>query len=123
MNIEEARIAYEGIRANAFIVANIDKDFFIKFGELLFNELDKNTEIISDLQNEVTLKDAELDKKDKAIDGMSMTMSALCTGLTVVREQFEKQYCEFIKSDEDCCWKTDKECADCIKEYFYNKVK
>lgn len=62
-------------------------------------------------------------QKDKIIDEMANTMSAICTGIVVVREQFEKQYCEFITSNEDCCWKTDKSCADCIKEYFEERCK
>lgn len=62
-------------------------------------------------------------QKDKLINEMANTMSAICTGIVTIREQFEKQYCEFITSDEDCCWKTDKSCADCIKEYFEKRCK
>lgn len=62
-------------------------------------------------------------QKDKLINEMANTMSAICTGIVTIREQFEKQYCEFITSDEDCCWKTDKSCADCIKEYFEERCK
>ncbi len=65
----------------------------------------------------------ENEKKDKIIDEMAKQMSAICTGISIVREQFEKCYCEFINTDEDCCWKTDKECKDCIKQYFERKVK
>lgn len=64
----------------------------------------------------------ELEKKDKIINEMAEKMSSICTGITVIREQFESCYCEFINSDEDCCWKTDKDCSDCIKEYFYQKA-
>ncbi len=64
----------------------------------------------------------ELDNKDKIINEMGTTMAAICTGLATVREQFEKCYCEFINSDEDCCWKTDKSCKDCIIDYFTKKV-
>lgn len=63
------------------------------------------------------------DERDKIIDEMANTMSAICTGIVTIREQFEKQYCEFITSDEDCCWKTDKSCAECIKEYFEKRCK
>lgn len=59
-----------------------------------------------------------LGDRDRIIDEMANTMSAICTGIVAVREQFERQYCEFITSDEDCCWKTDKSCTDCIREYF-----
>ena len=62
-------------------------------------------------------------QKDKLINEMANTMSAICTGIVTIREQFEKQYCEFITSDEDCCWKTDKSCVDCIKKYFEERCK
>lgn len=65
---------------------------------------------------------SELDKKDKIINAMAIELSALDTGLSVVREQFRKEYCEFINSDEDCCWKTNKDCKDCIIDYFTKKV-
>lgn len=38
--------------------------------EVLLNELDKDNNIISDLQSEVTLKQCELDNKDKIINEM-----------------------------------------------------
>ena len=65
----------------------------------------------------------ELEKKDKEIDEMAETLSAVCTGISAVREQFEKCYCEFINTDKDCCWKTDKSCKDCIIEYFEKKAR
>ena len=41
----------------------------------------------------------------------------------IIRNRIPKElYCEFYKSDEDLCWKTDKDCKDCIKEYFEKKV-
>ncbi len=64
-----------------------------------------------------------IDERDKIIDEMANKMIAICTGIVTIREQFEKQYCEFITSDEDCCWKTDKSCVDCIKEYFEKRCK
>ena len=65
---------------------------------------------------------SELEKKDKIINEMATTLSSVCTGIEVIRKQFEENYCEFMNSDEDCCWKADKECSDCIKEYFTNKA-
>ena len=65
----------------------------------------------------------EMKKKDKIIDLMAKTLSEVCTGITVVINQFEKRYCEFLNSDEDCCWKTDTDCSYCIKQYFENQAK
>ena len=65
----------------------------------------------------------KIKKKDKQIDLMATTLSAICTGLSTVRDHFEKEYCEFINSDKDCCWKTDTSCKDCIKQYFERKVR
>lgn len=46
MNIKEAKETYEGLKKNAFIVESIDKEFFLKFGEIILNELDnKDKEI------------------------------------------------------------------------------
>ena len=64
----------------------------------------------------------KLEKKEKIIDLMADAMAMIMTDIKVVRKQFEKQYCEFITSDEDCCWKTSIECSDCIKQYFEKKV-
>ena len=64
----------------------------------------------------------KIKKKDKQIDLMATTLSAICTGLSTVRDHFEKAYCEFINSNKDCCWKTDTSCKDCIKQYFERKV-
>ena len=65
----------------------------------------------------------ELEKKKRQIDLMATTLSAICTGISTVREQFEKEYCEFMNCDEDCCWKTDTSCKDCIKQYIERKSK
>ena len=64
----------------------------------------------------------ELQQKDKQINMLTSKLSDVCTGIDVIREQFKKEYCEFINSDEDCCWKTDKNCQDCIKQYFERKT-
>lgn len=78
--------------------------------------------LIKEQSAELLQKNAEIEKKDKIINLMAETLSAVCTGISVVREQFEQCYCEFINSNKDCCWKTDKNCQDCIKQYFTNKV-
>lgn len=64
----------------------------------------------------------ELNKKDKIIDKMSKTIGIVMTDIKVVKSQFEKEYCDFINSNEECCWKTDSDCTDCIKQYFERKV-
>ncbi len=63
-----------------------------------------------------------IERKDKIIDLMAKQMSAICTGILTIRKQFEKSYCEFINTDEDCCWKINQKCSDCIKQYFQKKV-
>lgn len=51
--IEEAKEAYKGLKKNAFIVESIDKDFFLKFGETLLNELDKKDKEIKELKQDI----------------------------------------------------------------------
>ncbi len=51
---------------------------------------------------------SELEKKEAIINEMANIISAIMTGITAIQNQFEEEYCEFIKSDEDCCWKTEK---------------
>lgn len=75
MNIEEAikkikEIIYwsNGQKAEYIDISfctyddEINCEEFIEAIETILNELDKNTEIISDLQNEVTIKDAEIER-------------------------------------------------------------
>lgn len=64
-----------------------------------------------------------IDKQNKMIDDMAETMSILEMGFDTLNEPYKKQWCEFLNSDEDCCWKTDKRCQDCIKEYFEKKTR
>ena len=73
--------------------------------------------------NLITKLQKENEEKDKQIDLMALTLSNVCTGIPSIIEQFEKEYCEFINSNEDCCWKTDKNCQDCIKQYFEKQAK
>lgn len=53
-----------------------------------------------------------IEKKDKIIDRMAKTM---------IEIQFEEKYCEFIRSDDERCLKVDKECSECVREYFEKK--
>lgn len=76
----------------------------------------------------VNIKDIEtvlstLEEKDKIIDLMAEMISIYDLDIPTLQKQQKERYCEFIKSDEDCCWKTDKTCADCIKQYFENEAK
>ena len=92
----------------------------------LIKQLESEKEIHVGLEHQYKkeyLDMSELNQKlRKQIDLMADTLSAICTGLSSIREQFEKSYCEFINSDEDCCWKTDMTCKDCIKQYFERKA-
>lgn len=79
--------------------------------------------LITRLEKENESLKKEKEEKDKQIDLMALTLSNVCTGIPQIIEQFEKEYCEFINSNEDCCWKTDKNCQDCIKEYIKKQAK
>lgn len=85
----------------------------------LYQKALENT-IKADRENKI-LK-AELKKKDKIVNEMSKTIGIVMTDIKVVKSQFEKEYCDFINSNEECCWKTDSDCTDCIKQYFERKV-
>lgn len=63
-----------------------------------------------------------LNKKDKMIEEAINIIAALDTDLTVIREQFKKEYCEFLSSEEDCCWKGN-DCTVCIKKYLEKKAR
>ena len=84
--------------------------------DMPFEEIKTALNLINKLQKENK-------EKDKQIDLMAEALSAVCTGISSVREQLEKCYCEFINSNEDCCWKTDRDCKDCIFEYFEKLAK
>lgn len=59
---------------------------------------------------------AEINKLNNVIDKLINFIS--------LPEKLQKEvYCEYVTSNEDCCWKTDKECKDCIKEYFMKEDK
>lgn len=72
-NYKHLKIRFElknGIKQDLEVV---ELKYYLKLVEkvkTLLNELDKDNNIISDLQNEVTLKQCELDKKDKIINEM-----------------------------------------------------
>lgn len=39
----------------------------------------------------------------------------------MIEIQFEEKYCEFIRSDDERCLKVDKDCSECVREYFEKK--
>jgi len=90
--------------------------------ETLINTMQAEFERLEGIEDNTSMLKYELAKKDKIIDEMADKISSIMTGVTAIQNQFEEEYCEFIKSDKDCCWKTGKECKDCIKEYFTKKV-
>lgn len=99
--------------------------------ETVLNELDKDNNIISDLQNEVTLKQCELDNKDKE-------NAILRQGLEENTQEIDKkdkiinkavdiienyQICDYEITDyryRKCEYIADDEtppCKECIREY------
>ena len=52
-NVEQCKTIYEGLKKNSFIVANIDKDFFLDFAETILNELDNKEKIINEMADEL----------------------------------------------------------------------
>ena len=119
-------------RLERYLISEKDKIYTrVRVGDLdtaisLIKQLEREKEIHVKLEQQYKkeyLDMSELNQKlRKQIDLMADTLSAICTGLSSIREQFEKSYCEFINSDEDCCWKTDMTCKDCIKQYFERKL-
>lgn len=67
------------------------KETLIKAIEVVLNELDKDNNIISDLQNEVTLKQCELDNKDKIIIAMAEQLTTPVHGIDWVIDYFTKK--------------------------------
>lgn len=117
MTKEQEAIEYFKKNINYFkeqikFIEAVDCDYYDEEYELYKNRVKQFETVLS-----------MIEKRDKQIDLMATTLSAICTGLSTVREQFEKSYCEFINSDKDCCWKTDTNCKDCIKQYFERRSK
>ena len=61
-NVEQCKTIYEGLKKNSFIVANIDKDFFLDFAETILNELDKKDKIINEMA--MKINEAYFDEND-----------------------------------------------------------
>lgn len=75
------------------------------------------------LQARLDRKRDEIREKDKQIDFLSSKLSDVCTGIPQIIEQVHKEYCELMNDNEDCCYKEDKSCQDCIREYSERIVK
>lgn len=109
MDIEKAKEAYETLKRNNQVVANIDKDFFLNFAETVLNELEYKQDDINVLQaqrdsveNQLRQAKVELEKKDKIIDEMAKYIVNLIkyNNPEEIREVKEiKQY--FTKKVED----------------------
>lgn len=75
------------------------------------------------ITNQLAIKELleELEKQEEIINEMSECFGVIMTDIPTIKKQFEEKYCDFINSNEDCCWKIDTKCSDCIKEYFKKK--
>ena len=111
MDIEQCKETYEMLKKGKQFIANIDKDFFLKFAEILFNELENKQDDINILQAqrdsmEYQFKQAkaELEKKEKQIDLMAEQLAGLAI--------FD------IEKDEPLVLGDKEE----VKEYFTKKV-
>ena len=49
MDIEECKETYEMLKKSKQFVANVDKDFFLKFAETVLSELEKKEAIINEM--------------------------------------------------------------------------
>lgn len=104
MDIEEAKEYFRNCLDDEYNFKNATRNKDKKTIEILLNELDENSNIISDLQNEVTLKQCELDKKDKIIDLTAEDLMHI--GLIPYRvniftkEQLIEQYANKVEEDK-----------------------
>ena len=53
MDIEECKETYEMLKKGKQFVANVDKDFFLKFAETVLSELEKKEAIINEMANKL----------------------------------------------------------------------
>lgn len=96
----------------------IDVKFFIsgmnEASNYIIDEADKVNKAIETVLSMLEQKDKEIEKKDKIIDRMS---------ITIIQRDIGKNYCEFNKSCEKCeDGSRDFKCKDCIKQYFKELV-
>lgn len=106
-----------------------DEEFVSKNLDTVLNLITKRQKEIEDykylyeqaLDNTLKAYKENIELK-KQINLMINTINLICSESNVVKRKFKESYCEFINSDEDCCWKTDKSCQECIEQYFERKV-
>lgn len=53
MDIEECKETYEMLKKGNQFVANVDKDFFLKFAETVLSELEKKEAIINEMAKQL----------------------------------------------------------------------
>lgn len=127
MNIEQCKETYEALKKGKDFIANIDKDFFLNFAELLFNELENKQDDINILQAqrdsmEYQFKQAkaELEKKDLVINEMASALYDYANLEVLIKcpAEYDGKY------NMDLCKMNlrDRNCLVCIIEYFTNKV-
>lgn len=74
------------------------------------------------IETVLSMLQEQQEEKDKIIELAVEIISNLETDIPTIREQFRREYCEFINNDEDFCYKQDEECKNCIREYLKRKV-
>ena len=98
MNIEEAAQKLEFVnryKTYKDTYSNMELDAI----ETVLNELDKNTETINELINEVTIKDSEIELKDKVINLMAGRLTTEYHDVDFVEEFFYKMANEILEKN------------------------
>lgn len=106
MDIEQCKETYEMLKKHKELVANIDKDFFLNFAELLFNELEiskkETQEVLNDYQDlgkEKYKLECELEKKDKVINEMAKFMAGRNSFMHGTVEQIKEHFTEEVEGE------------------------
>lgn len=125
MNIEQCKEIYESLKKGKDFIANIDKDFFLNFAELLFDELENKQDDINILQAQrdsmeyqLNQAKAELEKKEAIINEMSNFINLMGNELVAETGDNNLEFCKMQK----CIDNGELDCEECIKEYFTKKV-
>ena len=110
MDIEECKETYEMLKKGKQFVANIDKDFFLKFAETVLSELEKKDQEIKQLKSmelkakygiaSITLEglinlENGIKKKDKIINEMANKLVEAHSWFYSEFDNFSKE--DFIK--------------------------
>ena len=97
-DLDELIKNHKDLEKSKEIIATIDKDYYFMFVDMLIRELER----------ERKLSDITIDELDHRKQGFALIKT--------------EDYCEFVNSNEDCCWKTNKDCTECLKEYLLNQI-